>query len=261
MQVYRNNYFFNSTIFLFLFLLTACNQNEINPQNYIAHGGGEYKNIKVSNSREAVLNSLKNGIKYIELDLLMTKDNVLVAAHDWVTFRELADISPLIDNPLTSEEVANIKFKEDLTPLIGEEIVNLLIEFPELILVTDKISDSKIIQHYFGDFHNRVIVECFTQEDYNILTDAGFKCFMSRRPTPFLKGLVKKFFSTILPFPQRYVTSIARFSKEMTKNRLARPYNYEISLYTASNREEADSIFALYPNVSFIYVDNIEAIK
>ena len=49
----------------------------------ITRGGGVYKKNKVTNSREAVDNSVKKGLYLIELDFAFTKDRKLTCARDW----------------------------------------------------------------------------------------------------------------------------------------------------------------------------------
>ena len=53
-----------------------------NVNGYIAHGGG-VNTFSLTNSKEAIVDSIENGFKYIEVDLLETKDGKLVGGHDW----------------------------------------------------------------------------------------------------------------------------------------------------------------------------------
>ncbi|MBR6412135.1 MAG: hypothetical protein IKS41_03115 [Alphaproteobacteria bacterium] len=87
----------------------------------IAHGGGGYKGQKVLNSKEAVLNSIKNGFKYIELDLQETTDHDIVAAHDWKRFHELTDCSSC-EGAISSEEARKRKILGNQTVLTSKEI-------------------------------------------------------------------------------------------------------------------------------------------
>ena len=49
----------------------------------IAHAGGAIDGHVYTNSKEAVLNSINNGSKYIELDFSLTSDSELVCVHRW----------------------------------------------------------------------------------------------------------------------------------------------------------------------------------
>ena len=55
----------------------------------IAHAGGTIDGISGTNSLEAVENSRDQQFSFFELDLLISKDNRIVAAHDWKHFLEI----------------------------------------------------------------------------------------------------------------------------------------------------------------------------
>ena len=67
-------------------LLFNDNLNEKN--NLIAHAGGGIDDQIYTNSKEALLQSIKKGFILIELDLIETKDKKLVAANSWESFKE-----------------------------------------------------------------------------------------------------------------------------------------------------------------------------
>ena len=45
---------------------------------FIAHAAGGIENYTYTNSKEALLNAIENGYKYIELDLYLTTDSQVV---------------------------------------------------------------------------------------------------------------------------------------------------------------------------------------
>ena len=51
--------------------------------SFIAHAGGGIDGKTYTNSLEALNNSINNSFKLIELDLLVTDDNKIVAQHDF----------------------------------------------------------------------------------------------------------------------------------------------------------------------------------
>lgn len=73
-------------------------------QNYIAHGGGAIDGHIATNSLEAIDNAIAHGIKYIELDLQLTADSILVAAHDWNSFAGMTGFKSPDNRPPTLEE-------------------------------------------------------------------------------------------------------------------------------------------------------------
>ena len=64
-------------------------KNENYSTSFIAHAGGGINGEAYTNSFEAVKKSIKNSYKLIELDLLVTDDQRIVAQHD---FNILGDI-------------------------------------------------------------------------------------------------------------------------------------------------------------------------
>ena len=51
--------------------------------NLIAHAGGAYKKDVYLNSKEAILNSIKNKFINIEIDLQITSDGMIYGLHKW----------------------------------------------------------------------------------------------------------------------------------------------------------------------------------
>lgn len=64
-----------------------------NMQEYfIAHAGGEIDGFSYTNSVEAVINSINNEFKYIELDISLTTDSQLVCMHSPSEFIEMTNL-------------------------------------------------------------------------------------------------------------------------------------------------------------------------
>ena len=55
--------------------------------NFIAHAGGGINGLTYTNSVNAIEQSILNNFKLIELDLLITEDKMIIASHDWKSFR------------------------------------------------------------------------------------------------------------------------------------------------------------------------------
>lgn len=134
----------------------------------IAHGGGVGAFL-YTNSAEAVEDSLRKGFAFIELDLLKTADNHLLAAHDWNHFHQLTGTS---GTPVNLIETLEFKIKGNQTPLSGRMIHTLMQHNPEMILVTDKISDFELLLREIPH-PDRMIVEVFSPLDYTRALKAG----------------------------------------------------------------------------------------
>lgn len=150
-------------------------QKRFNPQAFIAHAGGEIGGIANTNSKEAVLNSISKGFRFIELDILETADNELVAAHDWKNFKGMSGDKMADDTPLTHEEFTKRRILGKLTPLDALGIREIFMKHPDLYLVTDKIDNFELIVKEFGDFRERIIVEVFSRKKYEKALKAGIK--------------------------------------------------------------------------------------
>lgn len=104
-------------------ILPGDTSSNLSQEIFIAHAGGPISKNIYTNSKESVLNLLKNGFKYIELDLLITKDNHIIAAHDWSFINENQN-----NTPLTLNEVIEIYKNKNITLLTGKDIYELMLK-------------------------------------------------------------------------------------------------------------------------------------
>lgn len=137
-----------------------------NADGFIAHGGGGIDDKTYTDSMEAVASSISRGYRMIELDLLVTTDGFIVAAHDWKSFRRRTGHAPdaINDQPLSLAEFRSKKIDGRYTPIDEETIRATFQKHPDLILVTDKIRDfSRLVRAF--PFQERVIVEVFSPQE------------------------------------------------------------------------------------------------
>lgn len=139
----------------------------------IAHAGGTIDGISGTNSLEAVENSRDQQFSFFELDLLISKDNRIVAAHDWKHFLEITGFVGKKGAALRQAEFVKQKIHGRYTPLDAEKISKFLEENPDMILVTDKIRDMDLLEKelYFPD---QMIVECFSPWQYEKAQEMGY---------------------------------------------------------------------------------------
>lgn len=221
----------------------------LNEQFYIAHGGGEIDGHQKTNSKEAILNSINHGLQYIEIDLGITSDGHLVGVHDWENYKLITNYKDKNDLPLSKAEFVKQKIHSKYTPVTLDDIKDFLNEYPNLKIVTDKISEPTIINNNFHEFKDRIVVECFSEKDYLVLTKLGYRCYRSRVPEPKLLYFFKYLLSGANQ--RKYAGSIEVF-EQRNKNFLLAPPEVETALFSCQDIETADSLFALYPNVKFI---------
>jgi hypothetical protein len=145
-----------------------CTCKEDDAPNYteyfIAHAGGALDGLIYTNSVEALDLSYSKGCRLFELDLILTSDDKIVAAHDWNYYKTIAGYLGIIDNtPLTEQEFLSYKIYEKYTPLNMEGINNWFRAHPTATLITDKLNEPERINNEFK-FLDRVIMELFTWE-------------------------------------------------------------------------------------------------
>ncbi|MBR1716670.1 MAG: sulfatase-like hydrolase/transferase [Paludibacteraceae bacterium] len=203
--------------------------------HYIAHAGGSVYRYMYSNSLEAVRNTLAHGFDFMELDLCVTSDGELVAWHDWNFEWTYA--------PSHDEFMAR-KIYGLFTPIDFPRMDSILTNNPQLTLVTDKISDPKIIDRWLGKYKDRVWVECFSDEDYWALLKKGYHVMASRVPPVKADQPVA---IRNYAFDYRQCPDFSKCDGDCFAL-----FGGEIS------RRKADSLFAIDPRIKLVYADFYE---
>ena len=85
----KKTYIYIITLVLF-FITTYQAFGQQKPQP-IAHALGCIGGNIYTNSREAMINSIEKGYKYLEVDIDSTSDGIFIASHDWELFNEITD--------------------------------------------------------------------------------------------------------------------------------------------------------------------------
>ncbi len=139
----------------------------------IAHTGGvgEFSHVSCV---EGVQDALKKGFRYIEVDLYQTCDGHLIATHTW---EELArqmnlEVSQIKKMPL--DELKKRKILGKYTILSDADICRFMNEYPEMILVTDRIQDMDLLKEKIY-YPARSIVEVASEYAYLKALKLGFR--------------------------------------------------------------------------------------
>ncbi|MDB4184047.1 glycerophosphodiester phosphodiesterase family protein [Alphaproteobacteria bacterium] len=189
--------------------------------SYIAHAGGGINGETYTNSLEALQKSINNNYKLIELDLLVTSDKKLLAYHDWKSLSELCKIKESELQVLKISEIKKCKFSinnNDYTFLDGSKINKIFTENKNLILITDKIQDYKILKKEFK-FQDRIFVETFGIANYILAKLYGIKNPMynytiGRRNIIYVKFFNIKLITTSTDNLVRYKSIFSNFIKD-----------------------------------------------
>ena len=141
----------------------------------IFHALGGIGNRAYTNSKEAFLENYKNGARVFEADFSVTKDGVLVLAHDWENFCSRTGLSSVP----TVEDFKKAKIDGLYTPVTSSELVALMCEFPDVYIVTDKFfgqENAQLMEILLiseiskmpnpEDIFNRFIIQIYDEENF-----------------------------------------------------------------------------------------------
>lgn len=222
---------------------------------YIAHASGAIDGKTYLNCEEALLQSLDNGYKYVELDLGMTSDSILVCIHDWRAFRKYTkdSISSNGNQALPLEEFIQKRILGKYTPLTLEKTIEISHSHP-FTIVTDKISKAETLNRYFSQSRDQVMVEAFKLSDYHDLKHEGYVPMMSLWSLNYLTLL-----AVFTYYPLRYQEKIdwicVHSSSNMNCLRIVkRLFHCKVAMYTSNS----PSFFKehLGREIDLIYTDN-----
>jgi len=166
----------------FKFFLKSKTQTSylIKKDTFIAHGGGLINKDIYTNSLEALDKNYILGSRYLELDLKLTSDNIIVAVHDWDSWKKRANYKGVL--PPSYYEFMIHKIDGKYSALSEYEIIKWFIKNNDAYLVTDKLDDFKKIYNTFFNFKKRLIVELFTEKSIaEALLNKDSKILISQR--------------------------------------------------------------------------------
>lgn len=221
------------------------------PDYFISHAGGSVDGHTYLNCKEGLLQSLENGYKYIEVDLALTSDGAVVCLHDWKHFKTLVAID--IDNePMSLQEFQQQKLLGKYTPLTLNDVISIQKEHP-FVIVTDKICNPSILNQYFKENRDKVMVEAFSFDEYKQLKECGYTPMISI--SNFCKAHLKLLYNQQLSLKTKFewvcVDSISNINCLRALKRL---FNCKIAMYTINS----ESFFKehLGKEIDLIYTDN-----
>ena len=148
----------------------------------IAHAGGGLivgdEKFSYTNSKEALLQSISEGFKFIELDLMLDIDGDIFAAHDYehfygITGAEFAD-KAVLQRPPSKDYIRKGRIYGRFSPLEKDEINEIFLANPSVYLVTDKLNDFTALSRQLK-FKDRLLVEVFSTQNYFKALKMGFK--------------------------------------------------------------------------------------
>lgn len=132
-----------------------------------------------TNSKEALLQSINEGFKFIELDLMLDSDGDIFAAHDYKHFYTITnanfDDENALQTPPSKDYLNNAKIHNKFSILDKNAINEIFMANPHIFLVTDKLNDFEALRTQFSDFKDRLLIEVFGLKNYFKARKMGFK--------------------------------------------------------------------------------------
>ena len=143
----------------------------------ISHGVGALNGRTRVAARESFLYNYRLGYRVFECDFVLTSDGYAVLRHDWLGGMQAG----IDENHIpTKEEFSQVPILDRYTPLTFEDLLELMIQFPEIWIVTDfKDTDDASVTALFTalteearamgrvDLLHRMVVQLYTPEMYH----------------------------------------------------------------------------------------------
>ena len=213
-------------------------------KRFIAHAGGSIDENIYTNSLEALNLNYKKGFRLFELDLNLTTDNFIVAAHDWKMWNSFTSSS--VDAIPTLSEFNSKKILGLYSPLDAQKISNWFNQREDAILVTDKIKDIELLELQIKIPKERVIIEVFNKESLFEAKSRGYKVIVDLNflkkiedPLTFLKNNNIEFISSSVSIVKKLDNNILNFVKTLFYTPLEKKLvdeNYKIYAYHLNDK-------------------------
>lgn len=143
--------------------------NDQSPFLLIGHGGGSLevgrgKYATVTNAREAFEQNYDKGLRLFEVDLVYTKDNEIVARHDWKSYlykNFLGQTDPVKDDrALSFDEVMGLPIYNNYHTIDWKGLLTFLETHEDASLIIDiKPGNSSNVKQVYEDIVKQAVLE------------------------------------------------------------------------------------------------------
>ncbi|MEG1583730.1 MAG: glycerophosphodiester phosphodiesterase family protein, partial [Anaerovorax sp.] len=159
-------------------LVFASQGDERAAPTIIAHGGGIYREFETSNSVEALLNAIENGITLIELDLSLTSDGKIIMLHDWNRTVEHY-LGDGFDKKLSLSQFEAESIFGTLEPLTFDKLTKSMTKYPNIKIITDTKEDTLLILEKisteYPEYRDRIIPQIYDEEEWLPVKNMGYE--------------------------------------------------------------------------------------
>lgn len=245
-----------------LVLYVRANEPAVPKRVIIAHAGGNIDSLTYTNSREAVEHAIGCGVKYIELDIVVSPEGEPLAFH---SSDDMIDTIYSCDPPHIGEFTASPlrgKNGKTYTPLTWREINEIFLSHPDLFLVVDKTDDPAILEKYFPKLKSRMIVECFSMQRYKEVANAGYKQAMLSEEA-FSPGVViwqdiKHLFCSDEPRVEMVAMGRNNYNSNRSTRWFIKMCDIPMAMWSATDRQQANETFSRIPQARMLYTNEVE---
>jgi hypothetical protein len=147
-------------------------------ERVIAHGGGTVAGFDTSSSVDAVMQSIYNGFKVIELDMEFSSDNQIIMLHDWDRTIETY-LGRDFGNKLSESQFNGQLICGKFEPLTFKKLVEILDANSDVRIVTDTKGDNikllTTIAQRYPNYVDRMIPQIYHYDEYDAVADLGYK--------------------------------------------------------------------------------------
>lgn len=244
-----------------LLLYLRANEPNVPERTIIAHAGGNIDSLEYTNSREAVEHAIAGGVKFIELDIVISPEGEPLAFH---SSEDMIDTIYSCDPPHMSEFTAaplRGKNGKTYTPLTWREINEIFLAHPDVTFVVDKTDDPVVLEKFFPKLKDRMVVECFSMDRYREVKYAGFKEAMLNEdavsPCAVIMQDIKHLFNSDEPRVNMIAIGRKTYINDRSMRRFIKLCNIPMAMWSATDQKRADEMFDDMSTLRMVYANEL----
>ena len=240
-------------VFQFIIPVNQASYELWSTETIIAHATGSIDGITYTNSKEAILESHRNGVNIMEIDIKYTSDGEIVLIHNW------SDIN-IKENP-THQEFMDFKIHGKYTTLDIRSLARLMGIHRDIIITLDsKEKDTVKLYHdvftildkEYSYLADRFVPIIYDFSEYDSLEKVARENYNYIRIRNYMYGFYKKgskLYTNAKEFLERMyvrekVTALLTSFEEVEFNKEVRRFDTQIPMYyhTVNSREYLDIV-------------------
>lgn len=223
----------------------------------IAHGCGAIQGDTVTNSREALEQTIANGFQYIEVDMAFTTDGQIAMLHDWES--SASYYLGLGQNKAVSfAQYQQCRVMSKYTPLDMDTLAEILQQNPQVTIITDTKEDNLAILTYIQKNYPQLVAQIIPQiyqyEEYAAVKALGYDKII----LTLYKMTDERNGARIAKFVQEHQIYAVTMPVELVSTGLAKTLqSYGIAVYMHTVNSLQQTVTAINAGAYGIYTDSL----